>query len=69
MPLKPARKIPEATLNRLNQQNTRDLNLLTHFFYEVISPNNVGGTSKPTPQQMLRFVKQYNKDEDRTETK
>ncbi|WP_435135770.1 hypothetical protein [Formosa sp. A9] len=62
--------LPETVLKKLNKKTARDLNLLTQFYYDIIvSPSNIGHIKQPSPAQMIRFVKQQHKHENRPKVK
>lgn len=44
-------------LNSLNARESELLSTLSRFYYEVITSNQTGIISKPTPRQFYDFVK------------
>ena len=51
-------KLTSLELEGLNKRTLRDLNLITRFYYDVISCENARGIiKKPTPRQFYEFIK------------
>lgn len=61
-----ARNLTKKQFKELDKPTIRDLNLLSRFYFECIQVNQSGIIKKPSPKQMLKFLKKHLKNEGRT---
>ena len=52
-----SRTINSKELENLKPYEKRQLDFLSRFYFEVITKNQKGLITKPTPRQFLKFVK------------
>lgn len=61
--MKSVKNLSKEELEKLEKPILRDLNLLTRFYFECIRTNQTGVIKKPSPKQMLKFLKKHLKHE------
>ncbi|OBX17744.1 hypothetical protein BAA08_15890 [Bizionia sp. APA-3] len=54
---RPYQKVSKTKMDGLSAGTLRDLNLLSRFYFEVITANSRGIVRKPTPKDFLKFLK------------
>ena len=60
-----AKKLSKKELENINEKLLRDLNLLTLFYFDCVT-NQRGVIKKPSPKQLVRFLKKHQKNESRS---